>query len=493
MGSDNSDTSDCAVHDVIVIGAGISGINLAYRLKTQVAGCNYVVLEERDNIGGTWDLFRYPGIRSDSDLYTFAFSWHPWNRENPIAEGEAIRAYLHEATTVTSLYENILFQHRVSHASWSSDDQQWVLVVDTADGTVNFRGRFIVFATGYYDYHEPFSAEIPGLNKFSGEVIHPQFWPESFDYRDKCLIVIGSGATAITLVPTLAREAAQVTMVQRSPSYIVSIPNRAPFTWFGRYLPTSFSWKLRRWWYLIMSRLMVSFCLKFPNAAKSAIKKAVTKQLPHDVPFDPHFKPRYNPWEQRLCLCPDSDFFESLASGRATVETDTIKEVLSDGLVLSSGKKLNADAIITATGLKVQIAGSIVIEVDGKEVEVSNKYIWNGAMLQDIPNAALIIGYTNASWTLGADANAQLICRLLGYMERSDYGAAIPRRENMQEQDSKPVMELTSTYIKAAANRLPRASNTTPWVSHSNYMYDMLFAKYGRIYRGLKFVRKSSQ
>jgi cation diffusion facilitator CzcD-associated flavoprotein CzcO len=476
-------------YDIIIVGAGISGINAAYRIQSQLPNHRYAILEARNAIGGTWDLFRYPGIRSDSDLFTFGFSWNPWNQDNPIAEGASISKYMRDTAAQYGIDKHIHFQHRLLAADWSSADNVWKLAVEHEGEPKTYTARFVIFGTGYYNYHEPLAADVPGLSQFQGRVIHPQFWPEDLDYTDKKVVIIGSGATAITLLPKMAEKAAKVTMLQRSPTYILSLPNRQSslLSWI---LPNTVNRKLQRLRWIFTSRLFFLFCQTFPWMARLLLKLSVVRQLPKNMRYDPHFKPRYNPWDQRLCICPDGDFFKSLHTGHADVKTDTIRQVTANGIELNSGDFLDADIIVTATGLKLQIAGGTSITVDGEKQRVSDKYLWNGVMLQDLPNASFVIGYTNASWTLGADATALFVCRLLKWMERHHKLAATPRLNPVLARQMQPrrLLNLNSTYVTAAEKDLPKAADRGPWQPRENYLSDLTFAKYGRLDEGLELV-----
>ncbi|KAF4212509.1 hypothetical protein CNMCM8980_000905 [Aspergillus fumigatiaffinis] len=476
-------------YDIIIVGAGISGINAAYRIQSQLPNHRYAILEARNAIGGTWDLFKYPGIRSDSDLFTFGFSWNPWNQDNPIAEGASISKYMRDTAAQYGIDKHIHFQHRLLAADWSSADNVWKLAVEHEGEPKTYTARFVIFGTGYYNYHEPLAADVPGLSQFQGQVIHPQFWPEDLDYTDKKVVIIGSGATAITLLPKMAEKAAKVTMLQRSPTYILSLPNRQSslLSWI---LPNTVNRKLQRLRWIFTSRLFFLFCQTFPWMARLLLKLSVVRQLPKNMPYDPHFKPRYNPWDQRLCICPDGDFFKSLHTGHADVKTDTIRQVTANGIELNSGDFLDADIIVTATGLKLQIAGGTSITVDGEKQRVSDKYLWNGVMLQDLPNASFVIGYTNASWTLGADATALFVCRLLKWMERHHKLAATPRLNPVLARQMQPrrLLNLNSTYVTAAEKDLPKAADRGPWQPRENYLSDLTFAKYGRLDEGLELV-----
>ncbi|KAJ5166373.1 uncharacterized protein N7482_005154 [Penicillium canariense] len=481
-----SATSEPTAFDVLIIGAGISGINTAYRLQKAFPQYQYAILEARDSIGGTWDLFRYPGIRSDSDLYTFGFSWYPWNRSNPIGEGKDIRAYLQDAMTAHNIAPHVLLKHRVLSVEW--DQQRWTANVQNEDFQYQFSSKFIIFGTGYYDYDKPLATTIPGIQNFKGDVIHPQFWPETFDYADKNIVVIGSGATAVTLVPKLAEKADRVTMLQRSPTYLASVTNLSSGGWLSRILPSSVNYYVNRFKRLVLGRLMFLFCRTYPNAARAFLEKRIVPQLPPGVPLSPHFKPRYKPWEQRLCACPNGDFFAALRSGKAQIETDYIETVESDGILLKSGKRLSADTIVTATGLKLQFAGGIPIIVNGEKLDISEKHIWNGIMLQDVPNAALLLGYTNAAWTLGADASMSSICRLLSLMETKGYSVACPSLRDPSKLELRPLLDLASNYITRAQGAAPKAASLRPWTGRTNYFSDLYFATFGNITEGLELT-----
>ncbi|KAJ5489529.1 FAD-containing monooxygenase EthA [Penicillium diatomitis] len=475
--------------DVIVVGAGISGINAAYRVQDELPGLSYAILEARHDLGGTWDLFKYPGIRSDSDLFTFGFAFNPWSRNNPIAEGAAIKSYIADTAQKFGIDQHILYKHRLTAADWSTQDHVWNLVVDADGKERKYTARFVIFGTGYYNYSQPLDVQIPGIEKFNGQVIHPQFWPEDLDYKDKKVVVIGSGATAITLIPNLADKAARVTMLQRSPTYILSLPNRSS-KWLSYVLPTATFHRVQRAIAIITTRIFFLFCQKYPNFSRWILKKSVCSQLPDHIPYEPHFAPRYNPWDQRLCVCPDGDFFKSLRAGKADVRTDTIKTVTSNGIALNSGETLDADIIVTATGLKLQLAGGAQISVDGEKYDPGSKYMWNGVMLQDLPNASFIIGYTNASWTLGSDATAQFVTRLLKFLEKRKLIAATPRLKSDEAKnlEERPLLNLSSTYITVASRTLPRAGDKGPWQPRDHYHKDIKFALKGDLSEGMEFV-----
>ncbi|TGO72608.1 hypothetical protein BELL_0436g00100 [Botrytis elliptica] len=475
-------------YDIVIVGAGLSGINAAYRIQTELPGLTYTILENRGAIGGTWDLFRYPGIRSDSDLHTFGFPWRPWMSSQSIADGESICKYFRESAEEYGIDKKIQFHHNVTSADWSTEQQQWSLAVDAGGRKSTIKGRWIVWSTGYYDYSEPLKVEIPGLDNFKGKRIHPQFWPQDLDYTDKKIVVIGSGATAITLIPNLADKAAKITMLQRSPSWILGVPARdSTGSSMRKYLPSWMASQLIRWRFLVLPLLFFHFCRQFPSTACKLLRARTKKEIPSTMPIDPNFSPKYNPWEQRLCVCPDSDFFKCLHSGKADVVTDTIKAVTSSGIDLESGKSLDADIIITATGLKMQLAGGAKVSIDGVPYEYSTKYLWKGMMLQDMPNAVTVIGYTNASWTLGADTTAGVLVRLLKHMRENNIVSAVPKVHG-NKMDSQPMLNLSSTYVEKAKGYMPMAGDRGPWKPRQNYLVDYWVAQYGNLTEELEFT-----
>ena len=468
-------------YSVVIIGAGIAGINAAYRLQSELPDHPYAILEARNAIGGTWDLFRYPGVRSDSDLYTFGFSWFPWDQHNPIADGVSIANYIRRAAAQYDIDRHVVFQHRVISYNWSSTTNLWAIVVNHLGQLVLYITRFIILGTGYYDYDKPLDAQIPGLDGFEGLVVHPQFWPVGLNYEGQQIVIIGSGATAVTLLPCLVEKAAKVTMLQRSPTYILPMANKNTRTIADTLFPPRVAHKLKRANWIITSRLTVRFCQMLPRFSRWLFRWIVSSKLPPHIPYSPHFDPAYNPWEQRLCICPDGDFFASLHTGRGDVETDTIQEVVADGIILNSGKKLDADIIVTATGMRLQMAGGSSFYVDDKRYPLPEKYTWNGVMLQDLPNMAMLTGYTNSSWTLGIDAKMRLVCRLLQSMADHQHSVVVPRVHEGSTLEEKQLLDLKSTHIVKGAEILPRAAKQRPWRPHDNYLSEWLFAKYGSL------------
>ncbi|KAL0259092.1 hypothetical protein SLS55_006597 [Diplodia seriata] len=482
-------------YDIVIVGAGISGVNAAYRIQTQLpAGTTYKILEARDNMGGTWDLFKYPGVRSDSDLYTFGFPFRPWTKNNAIADGPSIVEYIKDTAAAYGIDKHILYRHKLSSANWSSESQTWSLDVDEVGARKRMNSSFLIMATGYYDYNEPLQTTIPGLETFKGTIVHPQFWPEDMDYSNKKMVIIGSGATAITLLPNLAEKASHVVMLQRSPGYIVSLPSFNPINHTVRSIfPSWLADTLIRWRFLVTGYLIYHFCRAFPNAARNLLRRGTVPQLPKNVPHDPHFEPSYNPWEQRMCMCPDGDFYRALQEGKASIATGRIRTVTDRSIELEDGSRIDdVDTIITATGLKIQLAGGAQISVDGERVEPGKKFLWKGLMMQDVPNVAFVIGYTNASWTLGADATAQLVTRLIGHMRAKGITSAVPRIESPEDLKPMPVLNLSSTYIHKAEGVLPKAGDKGPWVARKSYFTDIWNAKFGDIQTGLQFCRVST-
>lgn len=479
--------------DFVIVGAGISGINAVHHLQQKCPNVSYSLLEGRHRIGGTWDLFKYPGIRSDTDLQTFGYGWEPWTENRAIADGGTIARYLHDTAKKEGIFDHICFGHRVMSANWSTENQTWELSVETTHGSrKQTQARFLILGTGYYDYKEPLRPEIPRLyENFQGKIIHPQFWPEDLDYSGKRIVIIGSGATAITLLPNLAKKTAHVTMLQRSPTYILSLDNQTGGSLIHKILPRSWSFKLDRILFMCATALIFYLCRAFPNKACSLLQRQVAKQLPEHVPVDPHFQPTYKPWDQRLCFTPDGDFFQSLREGKAHVETDRIKTATADGLVLESGKELKADIVVTATGLKLGLGGHIQFSLDSKPIDLADRYAWRAALLQDVPNLAFMIGYVNASWTLGVETTAQLVCRLWGHMEKTRASSVIPRAPSVIQPRS--MWNLDATYVKQAeaSGQMPRCGDHGPWMGRTNYWNDLWKAQYGSITKDIEFVHKA--
>ncbi|CAN8097563.1 unnamed protein product [Discula destructiva] len=479
--------------DIVIVGAGLAGINCAYRLQTRLPHAKITILEGRHDIGGTWDLFKYPGIRSDSDLYTYGFAWEPWPYDTPIAEGPLILSYLHTCVDKYGLRKYLNFRHKVIGGDWSSESKRWTLTVDHEGEKKLLDTSFVVLSTGYYDYDTPLPVTIPGIEKFQGKVIHPQFWPTDFDFTDKEVVVIGSGATAITLIPNLAPKTKHVTMLQRSPSYIVPFRNQ------GIMSNWSFVPKVVKEWLnwiraSTVPQFKVMMCRRYPEKTREAIIKLTGEQLPPNVSTDPHFTPRYKPWDQRLCLSPDGDFFQSLHGkdgqpAKASVVTAKIETVTEDAIVCEDGQVLKTDVIVTATGLKMTFGGGIHLRVDGERVDPHEHAIWDGCMLNDVPNLAFMFGYATASWTVGVDNSAIMVCRLLNGMKKRGQEVAVPKLPvtgRIEEEDRRPFLQLTSTYIKRdTAYPFNIAGGTGPWNARGFYWRDWLHARFGRISKAL--------
>ncbi|MCW2839758.1 MAG: FAD-containing monooxygenase EthA [Aeromicrobium sp.] len=457
--------------DVIIVGAGLSGIGAAYRLQEQCPGKSYAILEARDAVGGTWDLFRYPGIRSDSDMYTLSFPFRPWTNPKSIADGDDIRTYIEEAADEFGIRENISFGHRVESASWSSDDARWTVTSRVGDETVVRTASFLYLCSGYYSYDTGFTPDFPGLDRFEGQVVHPQFWPDDLDHAGKKVVVIGSGATAVTLIPSLADEVEHVTMLQRSPTYITTLPatdNLAPL--LRRLLPDGLAHRAIRRKNAIVAIGFYLFCRRFPDAAAKILLARARKQLPDGTDMR-HFTPRYKPWDQRLCIVPDGDLFRVIRRGQASIVTDTIASFTPTGIALDSGAHLDADIVVTATGLQVVAMGQISVDVDGRAIDPHELYVYKGLMFSGIPNFAWCVGYTNASWTLRADLSSQYVCRLINHLDAQghDYGMPDPRGASGQ---SAPILDLTSGYVTRVADLLPQQGSRSPWTIRQNWLLD---------------------
>ncbi len=468
--------------DVIIVGAGLSGIGAACHLKMECPQKSFIILEGRDVMGGTWDLFRYPGVRSDSDMYTLGYRFRPWRDAKAIADGPAILSYIRETATEHGVDKTIRYNHRVSRASWSSQDARWTVETETRpDKTlVQLSCNFLYLCTGYYDYENGYTPEWPGIGHFRGTIVHPQKWPDDLDYTNKLIVVIGSGATAITLVPALAERAAHVTMLQRSPSYVVTRPAEdIVANWLRRCLPDRAAYVLARWKNVLLTTFFYNLARKRPELFKRMVARGVRRQLGKEYDSK-HFTPPYNPWDQRLCFAPDADFFLAMREGRVSVVTDYIETFTEDGILLKSGQQLDADIIVTATGLVLKLISGMPLEVDGATVHLPKTLVYKGMMFSDVPNLALAIGYTNASWTLKCDLTSEYVCRLLNHMDHHGYDVCTPR-VNDPDIGEEPVIDFTSGYVVRALPMLPRQGSKTPWRLHQNYMKDLSMMRYGRV------------
>jgi monooxygenase len=476
--------------DVLIVGAGISGISAAYHLQTDCPTKSYAILEGRETLGGTWDLFRYPGVRSDSDMYTLGYSFRPWTSPKAIADGPSILKYVRETAEAYGIDRKIRYGHRVERASWSSKDSQWTVEArENATGkTVKLTCGFLFMCAGYYDYDEGFTPEFKGRERFKGRIVHPQQWTADIDYEGKKVVVIGSGATAVTLVPELAKKAAQVTMLQRSPTYVVSAPEEDPIAnWMREHLPLELAYSVTRWKNVALGMAFYAYCRNFPAHAKKLIVKQVERRVRGKVDVGAHFTPSYKPWDQRLCLVPDADLFKALRDGRASVVTDHIETFTETGLKLRSGHEIEADVVVTATGLKLKFLGGMTMEVDGKTVEPAKSMAYKGMMISDVPNMALAIGYTNASWTLKCDLTSAYVARLLNYMDRHGFTECCPRRKDPSLKEE-PLMSFSSGYVQRSIDTFPRQGSIAPWRVYQNYVLDRLMLKHASLEdRGMEF------
>lgn len=458
--------------DAVIIGAGISGISAAYHLQKYNPLKTYAILERREALGGTWDLFNYPGIRSDSDMYTFGFSFKHWNDKSAIAEKEKIIDYLKDTVNEFGIDQHIQYGKHIVKAQWSSSDFRWRL--ETGAGEV-FTCQFLYMCSGYYSYDQGYTPAFEGIENFKGEVIHPQFWSEEADYANKNIVVIGSGATAVTLLPSLAKKAQHVTMLQRSPTYLGSKPAVDPIAnrlnrLFGRWAA--------RWWFILSSMFIYWFSKTFPERTKRAMLSDIEEIL-GDKFEEKHFKPNYNPWDQRVCLCPDADFFEAIKADKASIETDHIAGFTEDGIRLKSGKQLNADMIVTATGLQIEFFGGIEFVIDDKPLVAHESYVYKGMMLSGVPNTFMAIGYTNASWTLKVDLTHRYASRLIAHMHEHGYNKCVAK--TTPDMQDAPLMDLSSGYIQRSLDELPKQATTKPWRLNQNYILDTLALRFSSI------------
>ena len=469
--------------DVLVVGAGISGIGAARYLRTELPHRSFVVLEAREASGGTWDLFRYPGVRSDSDLYTFGYSFKPWRDKDSIASGEKILAYLRETVVENGLEEHIRYRHRVVSADWSSDDAVWRVEVERTDTGERLRltASWLFCAGGYYRYDEGFTPHFEGRERFRGPIVHPQHWPEDLDHAGKRVLVIGSGATAVTLVPALAETAGHVTMLQRTPSYVMPVPRNDVLADKLRALfGDERGFALTRRKNIARGIGIWQFCQKHPEAARRLIRWVNAKQLPEGYPVDEHFNPPYDPWDQRLCAVPDGDLFRAIRNGTADVVTDRIATFTEDGVLLESGRELQADVIVTATGLTVQAIGGISLTVDGEPVHLPDTVAYKGMMLSGVPNFVLAIGYTNSSWTLKIGLLCEHFCRLLAHMDAHGYDVARPEPSD-QDMPTRPFLDFAAGYIQRAVDQLPRQGDRMPWLTSMSYAADVKLLRAGGV------------
>jgi monooxygenase len=468
--------------DVLIVGAGLSGVGAAWHLEERCPGKSYAIFEARGDLGGTWDLFRYPGIRSDSDMHTLGYRFKPWTADKSITDGASILEYVRQTASESGIDEKIRFHHRVVSASWSSEDSRWTVEAEnTASGEiVRITCDFLWTCSGYYRYDEGYTPEFAGVDRFAGEVVHPQNWPEGLDYTGKRVVVVGSGATAVTLVPAMAEKAAHVTMLQRSPTYIASLPAEDRIaTRLRRFLPERVAYSIVRWKNVLMQTAFYQLSRRRPEMVKRFIRRGVERALPPGYDVDKHFTPRYNPWDQRMCLVPDSDLFEAISNGSASVVTDRIASFTERGLALESGEELEADVIVTATGLNLLFLGGIALSVDGEEVDVASKMTYRGMMLSGVPNLVFTVGYTNASWTLKADLTSEYACRLLAFMDANGYTRCAPEIDATVTEE--PLLDFTSGYVLRSLDQFPKQGSVEPWKLRQNYVFDIRTIRRGQI------------
>jgi len=466
--------------DVLVVGAGLSGIGAAHYLQTKCPWASYAVFESRGAIGGTWDLFRYPGIRSDSDMFTLGYSFRPWDGEKSIADGASILQYIKDTAAESGIDRRIRFHHRIISLDWSSDAGCWNVLAhrtdpgdpDAAPETVRVTCGFVFSCSGYYRYDHGYVPEFSGTESFPGPIIHPQSWPEDLDVTDKRVVVIGSGATAITLIPSLARTAAHVTMLQRSPTYVMALPDKNPLANFlRRVIPDPFGGQIVRWWNALVTQGSYQLSRRRPELVKRILRAGLKWQLPRGYDIDTHFTPHYDPWDQRLCVAPNGDLFRAIKSGRASVVTDHIDRFTPNGVALQSGRELDADIVVTATGLELLFVGGISVTVDGETIDLPDRLLYKGMMVEGVPNFAIAVGYTNASWTLKCDLTCDSVCRLLNHLREAGLRQCTPRNTDPTVVAA-PVFDLTAGYMTRAADRMPKQGSRFPWQVHQSYLRD---------------------
>ncbi|UTW55697.1 NAD(P)/FAD-dependent oxidoreductase [Kordiimonas sp. SCSIO 12610] len=478
--------------EVLIVGAGLSGIGAACHLQRRCPEKSYLILEGRETKGGTWDLFRYPGIRSDSDMYTLGYAFKPWTEQKAIADGPSILKYINETAREYDVDKNIRYGHKVVKASWSSSDARWTVDAERTDTgeTVQFLCRFFFVCAGYYDYEGGHDPVFEGREDFKGQIAHPQKWTEDIDYDDKNVVIIGSGATAVTLVPSMADKAKHVTMLQRSPTYIVSRPAEDKLAnTLRKFLPAMWAYGIIRWRNVLMQQFVFRRARSAPQKVKEFLLGMVREELGPDYDIDKHFTPKYNPWEERLCLVPDSDLFEAIKNGTASVVTDHIDRFVEDGILLKSGEKLDADLIVTATGLKIKAIGGLSIEVDGKAVSMGDTLNYKGLMFSSVPNFASVFGYTNASWTLKADLCCEYVCRLLKHMDKIGVDYCVPVQDD-PDMGIEPGLDFSSGYIQRALDDIPKQGSKKPWRLNQNYPLDLVTLRHKKIDDGFLAFKK---
>ncbi len=482
--------------DVVIVGAGISGVGAAYHLQERCPGKTYAILEARDRLGGTWDLFRYPGIRSDSDMHTLGYRFRPWTEAKSIADGSSVLGYVRQTARDHGIEEKIRFQRRVVRAAWSTAESRWTLEVECSDSgeTERLSCGFLMVCSGYYSYDQGYVPDFEGVERFHGQIVHPQHWGEDVEYADKEVVVIGSGATAVTLVPALAKRAAGVTMLQRSPTYVVSLPAEDPIAAaLRRRLPDRAAYPIVRWKNVLLQMLSYQLSRRRPHLMKALIRRGLERALPEGYDLDTHFKPRYDPWDQRLCVVPDGDLFKEISSGRAAVVTDQVDTFTEEGIKLASGTELKADLIVTATGLNLLFLGGMEVAVDGSVVDLSETLAYKGMMLSGVPNLAFTVGYTNASWTLKADLSAEYACRVLNHMDARGFDKCVPEISGASITEQ-PLLDFSAGYVLRSLDQLPKQGNRDPWRLGMNYAIDIRTMRFGAVDDGtMRFSRSPAR
>ncbi len=481
--------------DVLIVGAGLSGVGAAWHLQDRCPGKSYAIFEARGDLGGTWDLFRYPGIRSDSDMHTLGYRFKPWTAAKSITDGSSILEYVRQTAADHGIEDRIRFHHRVVAANWSSEDSHWTVEAENAETgeAVRVTCDFLWTCSGYYRYDQGYTPEFEGLDRFAGEVVHPQHWPEDLGYAGKRVVVVGSGATAVTLVPAMAEQAAHVTMLQRSPTYIASLPAEDRIaTRLRRFLPERAVYSIVRWKNVLIQTAFYQLSRRRPEMVKRFIRKGVKRALPPGYDVEKHFTPRYNPWDQRMCLVPDSDLFRAISKGDASVVTDMIATFTERGIELESGEQLEADVVVTATGLNLLFLGGLQLTVDGEDVDIPSKMTYKGMMLSGVPNLVFTVGYTNASWTLKADLTSEYVCRLLGHMDAHGYSRCVPEVDPSVTEE--PLLDFTSGYVLRSLDQFPKQGSKEPWKLRQNYVFDIRTIRRGPIDDGaMRFGRGASE
>jgi monooxygenase len=470
--------------EVLIVGAGLSGIGAGYQLEKQLPGTAYTILESRERLGGTWDLFRYPGVRSDSDMHTLGYRFRPWTQDRAIADGGSILGYLQDTAREGGVEKNIRYSHRVVTAAWSSQDARWAVEIDTPSGRITMSCTYLFSCSGYYDYDQGYSPAFPGLADFGGTVVHPQFWPEDLDYAGKQVVVIGSGATAVTLVPAMTGQAAHVTMLQRSPTWIAALPGEDPITKaLQKVLPNRAAMTATRWKNIGMFVANYQLSRRRPKAMKALLRKGLQQQKLTDAQIDEHFTPRYDPWDQRLCVVPDGDLFQAINAGTAEVVTDTIDTFTPTGIRLSSGRHLEADVVVTATGLQLKLFGGLSLTVDGEPVDLPHTLGYKAVMVSGVPNFFFGLGYTNASWTLKMDLTYEFLLRVIRRMRANGETAVVPRRQPGITE--RPLLDFKAGYVLRSMDAFPKQGDRSPWQLKQNYLTDLYPLRYGSLDDGV--------